>query len=54
MMLIDIISPKNLPHWIVWIDWQFYAHESTLFWFIAVAFALWLLWCLEKYGVAVG
>ena len=53
-MLIDFIAPENLPDWLVWIDWQFYAHKTTLFLFIAIAVVFWLFWCLEKYGVAVG
>ena len=53
-MLIDFISPQNLPNWVVWVDWQFYAHKDTLFLLIAIAVGLWMLWCLKEYGVAVG
>ncbi len=54
MMLVDFISPEKLPDWLVWLDWNFYEHKLALFMFVAVAFVLWVLWCLTKYGTAVG
>ena len=53
-MLIDFIQAENLPHWLVWIDWNFYAHKTSLLLFIAGAVGIWMLWCLVKYGVGVG
>ena len=53
-MIVDFISPQNLPHWIVWLDWNFYAHKGSLLVFIAAAIMLWVLWCLNKYGIAIG
>jgi hypothetical protein len=29
-MIIDYISPEKLPHVVLWLDWNFYAHKTSL------------------------
>ena len=53
-MLIDYISPEKLPHWIVWLDWCFYAYKSSFFIFIGIGFIGWIIYCFSKQGIAVG
>ena len=51
-MLIDYFN--NLPSWLVWLDWCFYAYKFPLF--ISMSFGLigWLIFCYIKQGPAVG
>lgn len=30
-MIVDYIQPDKLPHLIVWLDWNFYAHRMAFF-----------------------
>ncbi|QUI71269.1 hypothetical protein [Pseudoalteromonas sp. M8] len=39
-MLVDLIDIEILPMWLVWLDWQFYAHKLSLAICMLVSFVI--------------